>query len=287
MLKSMQKPVTLLQARNIFRETLAHLYDVQELDSLYSLSVEYITTKGRTQQLLMGESFFSETHRKQLSQVLMRLAEGEPLQYIVGETEFYGLNFTVNRHVLIPRQETELLIDLLVKEHKGKTLNIIDLGTGSGCIAISLKKNLPQARVWAVDISAEALNVARENAKINEVEIEFVEADILNLTPFAQEFDIIVSNPPYVTDSEKKLMKSNVLDFEPHLALFVPDNKALKFYEATCKFSKENLKSGGQVWLEINEALAQETRAVFSESATKNGKVIEDLYGKERFIKLW
>lgn len=283
----MQSQSSLTDGRNLFRDKLTPIYDINEIDSIYSLVVENITGYNKTSQLIKASEIISEKYWLLIIQVLDKLINNKPVQYILGESEFYNLPFNVNKNVLIPRQETELLVDLIIKENKGKSPRIIDIGTGSGCIAITLKKYLPNAQVTAVDISKEALLVAEKNALMNDVEINFVHTDILNNNFIQQQFDIIVSNPPYVTESEKKMMQSNVLDFEPHLALFVPDKRALLFYTAICDFAQSFLVENGCIWMEINEALAKETAGIFEKGGFLNTSIIDDLNHKNRFVKAW
>lgn len=283
----MQSRYTIVTGRKKFREDLSDLYDTTEIDSLYSMVVEYVLGFTNTQQLLYSNNEIDQEKWQNFQDILSKLKVNEPIQYIINESDFYGLKFSLQNNVLIPRQETELLVDLIIKEHKNKEVKIIDIGTGSGCIAISLKKNLPQAQVTAIDISDKAIAVAKKNAQSNNVEVNFVQTDIQTLKTELGSFDIVVSNPPYVMDSEKELMKPNVLNHEPHLALFVPDNDALKFYKAIQKFVALNLLKGGQVWLEINEALGKETAEIFIGDKLKHTSIIDDLNGKQRFVKAW
>ncbi len=221
------------------------------------------------------------------------LKTGKPLQYVLGETEFYGLRFKVNPSVLIPRPETEELVEWIISDlPKPKTsiegLKIIDIGTGSGCIPISLKKNLPEAQLFALDISPEALDVSIQNAALNQTTVNFIQADILNLLNkqlIAEKFGIIVSNPPYVTDAEKEQMLPNVLQHEPHLALFVPDNDPLIFYKAIADFAIKHLDTTGSLYLEINENLGEETVQLLKQMGFKKIVLRQDLSGKDRMIR--
>jgi release factor glutamine methyltransferase len=216
------------------------------------------------------------------SDIVDRLNKYEPIQYILGHTVFYGLDFIVNKHVLIPRPETEELVQMALKLN-AKT--VIDFGTGSGCIPISIKKNMPEAKVFAVEISNEALEVARLNAKKNKVEIEFVAGDILNFTAkFTDKFDLIVSNPPYVKDEEKADIEDHVKLYEPHLALFVSDTDPLVFYKKIAKIGNEILNHEGQVLVEINSALGAETAKCFEDHGYLNVQLLTDFYGKHRFV---
>lgn len=227
--------------------------------------------------------------------IIRRLNNHEPIQYILGETTFYGRRFLVDDSVLIPRPETEELVDYVCQwETKTQRVEspkkVIDIGTGSGCIAISLAKELTNAQVWAYDISENALATAQKNAEINEASnVSFEKADILrylsNEAKSELRFDIIVSNPPYVTKQEAGQMRSNVLNFEPHLALFVEDNDPLIFYQAIANFAFQTLKEEGLVMVEINESLAEETAEVFAKSGFSETEVIKDIHQKNRFVK--
>ena len=223
----------------------------------------------------------------------------KPIQYIIGETEFYRLPFYVNQHVLIPRPETEELVEWIISlpnsSQKEKNLNILDIGTGSGCIAISLAKNLPNASVFAIDISKKALQVAKQNAVLNEVTVEFIEYDILSSniiqTPSIRgknlnlKFDIIVSNPPYVRQLERQEIKNNVLNYEPHIALFVENDNPLLFYNHIIDFAKENLTKNGKLYVEINQYLGQETVTLLKEKGFTNIELKKDLFGNDRMVR--
>jgi len=197
------------------------------------------------------------------------------------------LRFEVNHSVLIPRPETEELVSLIRSEFANQAPQILDIGTGSGCIAISLQKLLPQATVFAIDISAKALLVAESNAKLNNASVSFIETDILNpnkaLIP--NSLDVIVSNPPYVTESEKAFMEKNVLDYEPHNALFVPDNDALIFYREIAQLATDKLKKGGKIYFEINEAKSDEVVALLEKLGFIEILVVKDIHGKNRIIR--
>jgi release factor glutamine methyltransferase len=220
---------------------------------------------------------------------LEQLKKEIPIQYILGVTHFYGLEFEVNSAVLIPRPETEELVDWIVQKSKIKNqkskIKILDIGTGSGCIAIALAKNLPNAQVFALDVSEKALATAKKNAEKNQVQLSFIHQSILETEDLAQEFDIIVSNPPYVRELEKHEIKNNVLDNEPHLALFVEDNDALIFYRKIAQLAQKNLKSEGQLYFEINQYLGKETLNLLLEMGFKNCELRQDIYGNDRMIQ--
>jgi len=230
--------------------------------------------------------------------IIERLNNNEPIQYILGETEFYGRRFLVNDSVLIPRPETEELVKYIIDKQKNqfsvkrKQLSILDIGTGSGCIAISLAKELPNFIVSAYDISKNALETAKKNAELNKANVNFEKVDILKPPfihslfqyPLRHSFNIIVSNPPYVTKQEIYRMQKNVLDFEPHLALFVEDSEPLIFYEAIANFAFNNLTDNGLVAVEINEALGEETANVFRRKGFSEVEIIKDMHQKDRFV---
>ncbi len=224
---------------------LSSIYEMDELNSIFNLLAEDFLKIPRSKILLANEIDLNESNQNLFSGALERLKTHEPIQYVLGKTTFMDLEFKVNSSVLIPRPETEELVRLMLKEDlDGK--EILDIGTGSGCIAVSLAKNLSNAKVSALDISSDALEVAKENAKSNNVDIEFINADIFEYKS-DKKYDIIVSNPPYVTKSEKGLMKQNVISYEPELALFVDDVSPLKYYESILNFSLNNLHSQGQI----------------------------------------
>ena len=221
-----------------------------------------------------------------LQGIIDRLRQGEPLQYIEGKAPFCGMEFAVNSSVLIPRPETAELVDWIVCEHATQQPRILDLGTGSGCIAIALSKQLPQATIEACDISAEALTVAKENARTNEAPVSFFTHDMLDLgTPLPHSYDILVSNPPYIRQSEAADMSIQVTEWEPHTALFVPDNDALRFYRAIAELGQtEALRPGGHIYVEINQALGKETVALFEAYGYQDVELRKDIYGNERMI---
>ena len=229
---------------------LSSIYENDELNSIFNLISEEYLKIPRSKILLADEIDLDDEKQTLFLSSLERLKSHEPVQYVLGKTTFMDLEFKVNSSVLIPRPETEELVRLMLKEDlDGK--EILDIGTGSGCIAISLAKNLPNVKVSALDISKDAIDVARENAEMNNVSIEFINADIFKYKS-EKKYDVIVSNPPYVTESEKSLMKKNVLDFEPELALFVKDIEPLKFYTEIFNFSQNNLRDKGFLFFEIN-----------------------------------
>jgi len=218
-----------------------------------------------------------------LSSVIARLNQHEPLQYILGEADFYGRKFKVSPSVLIPRPETELLIREVLKIEI-KAPRILDIGTGSGCIAITLNLEIPNSKICAVDVSQLALETAKENSKKLASTVKFIYTDFLKDNLDLEPFDMVVSNPPYVRETEKQSMKPNVLNYEPHLALFVPDSDPLLFYKAIASKSKSLLKPNGKIFVEINEKFAGEIKDLFVSSGFKEIKIIQDLDGKDRIV---
>ena len=269
---------------------LANLYPTTEIQSFFNILIEYKLNLSRIDVALQPDLNISETDILFLQKAKNDLKNHIPIQYIIGETEFYGLKFSVNENVLIPRPETEELVDWIVKDYKGKkNIKILDIGTGSGCIAISLAKNVPNAEVFAIDISSEALKTAKQNAKTNSVKVHFTETDILNtttlLTTLLTTFDVIVSNPPYVRELEKEMMQQNVLDHEPNLALFVKDNNPLLFYNKISDLAKKHLLKNGKLYFEINQYLGNETVALLKSKEFKNIELKKDIYEVDRMIK--
>ena len=260
---------------------LSSIYEMEELNSIFNLLAEDYLKITRSKILLADEIDLDESNQTLFLSALERLKTQEPIQYVLGKTNFMDLEFKVNSSVLIPRPETEELVRLMLKEDlDGK--EILDIGTGSGCIAISLAKNLPNAKVSALDISSDALEVAIENAKLNNVSIEFIHADIFEYQSY-KKYDIIVSNPPYVLESEKSFMKKNVLDFEPELALFVNDKNPLKYFEMIIIFSKK--VNADYIFFEINSNNALNHKEFFKKF-NFDYSLIDDFSDKKRFCRL-
>mgnify|MGYP000176850671 FL=1 len=276
--------------QNKFHEVLDAIYGKEEVNSFFFMLVDFYYKISRL-QLAMEPDLKIETPDAILN-ALEALKREQPIQYILGETEFYGLPFKVNEHVLIPRPETEELVEWVISEFRiqNSEFRVLDIGTGSGCIAISLAKNLPNAKVYALDVSKEALKIAKQNAELNHVEVEFIEADILTcrdteLVSASHKFDIIVSNPPYIRTEEKLQMKNNVLNNEPHLALFVNDENPLLFYEAISSFATHKLNPNSMLFFEINEYLGNDMIRLLKEKQFKNIELKQDIFKKDRMIK--
>lgn len=271
------------------QKELTSVYEINETQSIASLVLEKLFGISRSAIILdKNIKGFSKETEKKLDQIILRLRNSEPIQYVLGETEFYGKIMKVSPAVLIPRPETEELVDLIIKEnYKREDLKILDICTGSGCIAIALQTNLKNNSTFALDISQKAIHMAARNAIENQSRINLRECDILKEEiPWQKiSFDIIVSNPPYIGESERRLMQKNVLDHEPSLALFVKDTAPLIFYERIIKLSKTCLVKGGRLYFEINERFGDEISALFSDNGFKDVEIIKDLSGKDRIAK--
>jgi release factor glutamine methyltransferase len=274
--------------KSIFIKELSLIYDIDEAESFFYIILENKQNLKRLDLALNFDLEFSVSEIEVWNEILEKLKLEIPIQYILGTTSFFGLEFKVNENVLIPRPETEQLVELIISKNpiiqKSKNLKILDIGTGSGCIAISLAKNLPNAEVFAIDISEKALEIAQKNAKINEVNVTFNQKNILETDDLLEDFDIIVSNPPYVRNLEKHEIKKNVLGNEPHLALFVEDNDALIFYRKIAELAQKNLSENGQLYFEINQYLGKETVDLLQKMNFKNLELKKDIYGNDRMI---
>lgn len=276
----------LKQYRQIFLEKLTPIYDEGEVESFFYITLEELKGWKRSDLALNPGAELSVAELDRWNNVLAQLELQKPIQYILSKAHFYGLEFEVNENTLIPRPETEELVEWIIKENQsGKQIKILDIGTGSGCIAIALAKNLPDVQVHAVDISEGALQVAKRNAAKNNVAVTFWQTDILTTETLPDMFDIIVSNPPYVRNMEKEEIKKNVLDYEPHLALFVEDNDALLFYRKISQLAKQNLPENGLLYFEINQYLGTETKEMLEQLQFKNAELRKDIYGNHRMIK--
>lgn len=277
------------QYRTQFIKELSPFYDAYEAESFFYLILEDKHKLRQIDLALNHDLTFSEADFIVWNSILEELKKEVPIQYLLGKTHFYGLEFEVNEHVLIPRPETEELVEWVINENKAidkkKKIKILDIGTGSGCIAISLAKNLPNAEVYAIDVSKKALETAKRNAISNKVEIIFMLKNVLELEILKSNYDIIVSNPPYVRNLEKEEIKKNVLDYEPHLALFVEDNDALIFYRKIADLAKKNLLENGQLYFEINQYLGKEMTDLLEEMNFKSIELRKDIYDNDRMIK--
>ena len=283
--------MTLQELRIKFLSELAELYPTNEIRSFFGVLINYKLKLTNIDLALKPSVEISKDDLDFFLYALADLKKEIPIQYIIGETEFYGLQLKVSKDTLIPRPETEELVDWILKEEKNKEINIIDIGTGSGCIAISLAKNMTNAKVTAIDISKQALIIAKQNAMINNVDINFIEGNILDdkdhskILSKTPEFDIIVSNPPYVRELEKQEMSNNVLENEPHLALFVKDNDPLIFYDRIADFGLIHLSENGKLYFEINQYLSTDLVKLLENKGYRTIELKKDSYDNYRMIK--
>ena len=276
--------------RKYYCDQLCSIYNKEEANAMILILFDHYFKIDRVRMALEPNLRLSESEMLTFHFAVKDLLKNKPLQYIIGETEFCDLKFKVNENVLIPRPETSELVHLITNRQQStdnSQQSILDIGTGSGCIAISLAKQLPQSQVYALDISEKALCVAKDNTYINNVDITFIHDDILSLrNKIETKFDIIVSNPPYVRDLEKAEMRDNVLNWEPHNALFVSDDDPLIFYRNILEFTKTHLKENGEVWFEINEYLGKEMKDLCCEMGFSNVNIYKDFREKERFLSV-
>jgi protein-(glutamine-N5) methyltransferase, release factor-specific len=291
--------------KNIFQKDLEGVYPKEEIDAFFYGCIEHFLHMERFILAIKPDIVLTKEEEQPLFETLAQLKQEKPLQYILGVAHFMDLEFKVNENVLIPRPETEELVQWVLEDVKEQHdrdaersrsvistplndhhIRILDIGTGSGCIAIALAKNLPNAKVYALDVSEGVLKVAQENAEINKVDIEFIHKSILDpQLDIELQFDIIVSNPPYVRDLEKSEIHKNVKEHEPHLALFVPDDDALIFYKAIAQFAQRHLSKNGLVYLEINQYLGEETKSVFKAHNFSEIELRKDIFGNDRMLK--
>ena len=279
--------MTVSELQKIFRDELSGIYSERESNSVTALVFEKFLQLNKVKIALERFRILTTEQQKDLQNILLRLKKHEPVQYILKEADFCGLKFIVNNSVLIPRQETEELVEWLISDCRLQITDfrILDIGSGSGCIPISISKKIPTTIVEGCDISEDALRMAAENNLINGTSVNFFQCDILTEELPQKFYDIIVSNPPYVLKSESGLMQKNILDYEPHLALFVPDNDALIFYRRIAELAKHSLKPNGKLFFEINEAKANEVKALLQNTGFKNIEVRKDLSGKNRMVR--
>lgn len=279
---------TLAHVRKHIQQMLSETFpDEQERNVLTSMILQRITGLSKTEIAIQPDFRVNESDIVWLKNALEDLNDHRPVQYVIGYEEFYGLKFNVDKHVLIPRPETEELVKWVLDDHatSKSSLSVIDFGTGSGCIAVSLKHKRPDWSVSGLDKSVEALKVAQFNGLQNRVEVDFLENDLLDFKPMSVKFDLVVSNPPYIRNSEKRLMQKNVLEFEPEMALFVEDEDPLIFYRVIAEISMTLLHENGCIYFEINEAFGNETAQMLKEYGYRDVELREDLFGKPRMVK--
>jgi release factor glutamine methyltransferase len=277
---------TIKDIRFYLFDELNEIYDEPEVKALTNLIIKTVLNLTKLHQLYFEEKKVSNSEKVRIIEICKELKRGKPLQYIFGETEFFGCKIRVTPATLIPRPETEELVQLVLNENKDFSGHIIDFGTGSGCIAIALALNLPHSKITGIDISPEALVVAGENAMLNNVSVNFLTGDILSFDPHTfPKAGIIISNPPYVRNSERILMNKNVTDFEPHLALFVPDSDPLLYYKGILLIAGKILEPSGRIYFEINEAFGNEMTELMLSFGYSEVKPVSDINGKVRMIK--
>ena len=271
---------------------LVEIYPENEIQSLFHILIEHRLKLSRVQFALNYHAALNEEDIDYFQKCIIELIDHRPIQYIVGTTDFFGLKFAVDPSVLIPRPETEELVAWVIEDlkedlrhSKNKKIKILDIGTGSGCIAVSLAKNLPNTEVYALDIAPEAIAVARSNARLNNCKINFNELDILTTEKLPHKFDIIVSNPPYVREQEKDQMQANVTKNEPHLALFVKNENPLIFYDKISDLAKIFLKSKGTLYFEINQYLGEQMRGLLKSKGFRDIELRKDIFSFDRMIK--
>lgn len=281
--------MTIKEAKIYIRTELSDLYSKNEISGFIKIIFLDVFKLSSIDTILKENYKFSLSEENIVKEIILRLKSNEPLQYIIGFTEFYGLKFKVNKDVLIPRPETEELVDLIIEDNKNKqNIKILDIGTGSGCIAISLSKNFANSKITAIDISEKALKISESNALENNVKLTTFKLDVLNTQNLekhlSQTFDVIVSNPPYVTNSEKKLIEKNVLDYEPELALFVEDNNPLVFYKSILEFASKHLLKKGKLYFEINEKFGNEVKKIMTSFGFNDVSIVKDINGRDRIV---
>lgn len=276
--------MTTREAIQRLRNALSPLYDPREVESMTRVIMEDVLQWRPVDIVMRDSDQLPDFFPSRLDDIIARLQRHEPLQYILGKARFHGHNFTVTPAVLIPRPETEQLVDMIIDQNTGSDLDVLDIGTGSGCIAISLARALKFAQVTATDVSTSALAVAQHNAQVLGTRVRFVEHNILTSRAPIEAWDIIVSNPPYITMSEKNSMDRNVLDYEPAGALFVPDADPMLYYRAIAAYASQALKNGGHLYLEINRAMASLTTSTLHQAGLSNIQLYNDFNGNNRFV---
>ncbi|MCZ4693435.1 peptide chain release factor N(5)-glutamine methyltransferase [Ancylomarina euxinus] len=275
---------TIKSIQDLFKEELKAVFPQREIESVTYILLEHLLNYSKIEIHLNKNEKIEQNILDEICKALGALKKSVPIQYVIGETEFYDLTFKVNEHTLIPRQETEELVHAIINENRIISPKILDIGTGSGCIPIVLAHNITGANISSVDVSEGAIATAKANAQLNQVKVDFYHRDFLKWEEFSwdKDFDIIVSNPPYVKESEKELMADNVLSYEPHTALFVDDNDPLIFYRRIAEFAKNHLKKGGKLYFEINEALGQEMIELQESLGFSSVRLMKDLNGRDR-----
>ena len=278
--------MTCQEIKTKFHRDLSPFYPETERESFFYLLTEHFLQMTRLDLALNPDFQLDQKIQSKFEKALNQLCQEIPVQHIIGSTEFMGLKFTVNKHVLIPRPETEELVTWMLNHYSPhQAIKTLDIGTGSGCIAISLSKLMSNNRVTALDISAKTLEIAKKNARFHKTMINFKQADILSVTSLEGKFDLIVSNPPYVRMSEKKQMSNNVTNYEPPEALYVNDDDPLIFYKKIARLSRQALNEGGYLYFEINQYLGNETKSLLKKEGFSNIELKKDIYGHDRMLR--
>lgn len=272
------------EALNRLRSELRPLYDQRETESITRVIFEEVLRWKPVDIVMRDDDELPTFFPTRLDEIIARLQRYEPIQYILGKAWFHGHTLTVTPAVLIPRPETEQLVDMIVDQNPGSDLQVLDIGTGSGCIAISLARALKFAQITGIDISTDTLAVAQQNSTALKTRVKFIEQDILTCRAPSEAWDIIVSNPPYITEHEKESMERNVLDYEPAGALFVPDEDPMLFYRPIASYALRALKNGGRLYLEINRAMASLVRETLAKAGLRNIQIHTDFNGNNRFV---
>ncbi|MBG0860185.1 MAG: peptide chain release factor N(5)-glutamine methyltransferase [Bacteroidales bacterium] len=277
---------TIKDIRLYLIKELGKTYPEPEINALISIIIRSLFGISELKRLVLSEIPVTGKQQQKIINICRELKDGKPVQYVLGETSFYNCTIKVNSETLIPRPETEELVDLIIRENRGFRGKIIDIGTGTGCIAIALAVNLPGSSVTGIDISESAVALAKQNAQLNNVQITFTVSDIFDeQVRLPGKTDIIVSNPPYITESEKRLVARNVIDYEPHTALFVPDSNPLVYYRAITMFAVNNLAAGGKIYFEINEAMGNSLVRFLESMGYSKAEIVKDINGKDRIVK--
>jgi release factor glutamine methyltransferase len=277
----------LKEIKEIYHMELDEIYPKEEVESMFYLMIEHFLGLERFILAIDPEIVISKKEEQYMFEGLSKLKKEQPIQYVLGQTIFLDLKIMVNESVLIPRPETEELVNWVLEdiEKSDDKLMVIDLGTGSGCIAISLAKFKPNLKVTAIDISRSALEVAKKNALLNEVDVQFREVDILKAGSLGENYDIIISNPPYIREMERDKMRNNVLQNEPNSALFVPDDDPLLFYRTIAKLARDGLDGNGTLYLEINQYLSEDVKILLKEFSFSEIELRKDIFGNDRMIR--
>lgn len=274
------------QGKKKIEDALSSIYPYDEIQSLQCIVLMHILNCTKIQLTLSQSNILNNSQQQEFFEIVEQLIHHKPVQYVLGQTEFYGLTLFLTPDVFIPRAETEELVEWIIKDQQSKKISVLDIATGSGCIAIALATMLSLSQLAACDISKQALQVAMNNALMNHVNIDFFQSDIFNpKDELFSKYDLIVSNPPYVLESERKTIRPNVVDYEPHIALFVEDADPIKFYKAIVNFAKKTLNINGFIYFEINEMFGEKIAEVLDVNKFCNIVIKNDIHGRQRMLR--